>query len=334
MLGVTLNRNDVDGVWFVRVHVDREAEVGRQIAADLPPRLAGVVAAHHVPVLLHEQHARTRAVHRDAVNTVADLCSGVRDVLRMQAAVDRLPSFPGVVAAERARSRDRDENPPGMARIQNNRVQAHPAGPRLPFGPGSVAAQSGEFLPVLPAVGRAEQGGVFHAGVDRVRISQRRFQMPYALELPGLRRAVVPLVRGERLAGFRRRVVNKLVGLGLGHALWGGGRFARGCSGLVPGLATVIRALNDLPEPAARLRRIKPIRIRGSSLEMIHFPARKVGTADVPPLALSVRREDERALPCPNQYSYSAHSFTPLLLVSLDHFTQTGKKRDSSLRSE
>src|SRR5207244_12094009 len=112
--------------------------------------------------------------------------------------------------------------------------------------------------------------------------------MPDALDLPGVRRPVVPLVRGEGLAGFRRRVVNKLVALGLGHALWGGGRFARGCSGLVPGLAAVIRALNDLPEPAARLRRIKPIRVRGRTLEMIHFPARKVGAADIPPLAFSV----------------------------------------------
>jgi hypothetical protein len=32
-------------------------------------------------------------------------------------------------------------------------------------------------------------------GVDRVRIGERGLQMPDALELPGMRRAVVPLVR-------------------------------------------------------------------------------------------------------------------------------------------
>ena len=82
MLGVALDRDDVDGVRLVRVNVDREPEVGRQVAADLVPRLAGVVAAHDVPVLLHEQHVRTRRVHGDAVNAVADLGSRVGDVLR------------------------------------------------------------------------------------------------------------------------------------------------------------------------------------------------------------------------------------------------------------
>ena len=131
----------------------------------------------------------------------------------------------------------------GIARIENDRVQAHPAGARLPVGPGAVAAQSGEFLPGLPAVGRAEQGGVFHPGVDRVRIGERRFEMPDALELPGVRRAVVPLVR----AGDA--VVDELVA----HRL--------------PRLAAVVRALDHLPEPAARLRRIQPIRVSGRSLE-------------------------------------------------------------------
>ena len=43
--------------------------------------LAGVVAAHDVPVLLHEQHVRARRVHRDAVDAVADLGVRVGDVL-------------------------------------------------------------------------------------------------------------------------------------------------------------------------------------------------------------------------------------------------------------
>src|SRR5262245_26468693 len=132
--------------------------------------------------------------------------------------------------------------------------------------------------------------------------------MPDPLELPRVRCAVVPLVRGKGFAGFSRRIVNKLVALALGHAFRGGGRFAGGCSRLVPALATVIRSLNDLAKPAARLRSVQPIRISGRSLEMIDFPARKVGTADVPPFALCVRCQDERALAGANQYSYSAHN--------------------------
>ena len=56
MLGVALDGHDVDGVGLVRMDVDGEAEVGRQVPADLDPGLAAVVAAHHVPVLLHVEH--------------------------------------------------------------------------------------------------------------------------------------------------------------------------------------------------------------------------------------------------------------------------------------
>jgi len=80
-------------------------------------------------------------------------------------------------------------------------VEAHPTGARLPLGPGAVAAQAGELLPRLAAVGRAEQPRVLHPGVRRVGIGERRLEVPDALELPGVLGAVVKLVRGERFAG-------------------------------------------------------------------------------------------------------------------------------------
>ena len=133
-----------------------------------------------------------------------------------------------------------------------------PPAPGCQCGPGAVAAQPGEFLPRLPAIGRAEQGGVLDPGVNRVRIGQRRFQMPDALELPGMRRAVVPLVSAGNA------VVYELVA----HRL--------------PGLAAIVGALDQLPEPAARLRRIQPVRVNGRSLDVVHLPTREMRAADVP----------------------------------------------------
>src|SRR5260370_39506191 len=101
-----------------------------------------------------------------------------------------------------------------------------------------MAAQSGEFLPILAAVGGAEDGGVFHAGVNRVGILEGRFQMPYPLEFPRMLRAVVPLMRGERLASFGRRIVNELVAGGLRGAR--GRRLSRRSSRLVPGFAAIV----------------------------------------------------------------------------------------------
>src|SRR5882672_827505 len=111
--------------------------------------------------------------------------------------------------------------------------------------------------------------------------------MPHPLELPRMLRAVVKLVRGERLAGLGRRVVRELVALAFGHAVRGS-RFPGRRSGLVPGFSAIVGALNDLAEPTTRLRSVYAIGIGERSFHVIHLPARKMGPADVPFFALAV----------------------------------------------
>src|SRR5262249_29433323 len=133
----------------------------------------------------------------------------------------------------------------------------------------------------------AEERGVLDAGVNRVRIGQRGLEVPDPFELPGVRRAVVPLMR----AGHA--LVDKLVVDGL------------------PGLAAVVRTLDLLPEPAARLRRVDAVGIDRRSLEVIQLPAAEERPADVPALALAVRGEDEGPLARPDEHSHSAHVCSP-----------------------
>ena len=156
-----------------------------------------------------------------------------------------------------------------------------------------MAAQAGEFLPVLSAVGRAEDGGIFDSGVNRVGIGERWFQMPHALEFPGMLCSVVPLMRGQRL---RSRVVGEFVALAFRRTRCG--RFPSGFSRLMPSFAAVVRTLNQLSKPAARLRRVNAIGISGRSFEVIHFPACKMRAANIPFFALAVRGQNERALAC------------------------------------
>src|SRR5262245_36586908 len=104
--------------------------------------------------------------------------------------------------------------------------------------------------------------------------------MPDALELPGMLRTVVKLVRSD--VAF----VEEHIALALGHSIRTHQVFGFG-SGRVPGFAAVIGALDDLPEPATRLRRVDAIRIRGRALEMIHLPPREVRPADLPILAFA-----------------------------------------------
>src|ERR1022692_4494648 len=139
--------------------------------------------------------------------------------------------------------------------------------------------------------------------------------MPHALELPGMLRAIVELMSGKGLAGRVRSVVDELVARGS----WRAGRwwFSRRRTRLVPGLAAVVRALNDLPEPPTRLGCIQPVRIGRRSLHVIHLPAREVRAAYVPLLTLAIRCEDECALASPHQNSYFAHRSLPWCLASL-----------------
>ena len=189
-----------------------------------------------------------------------------------------------VVGAEGAGGRDGDEDALGVVRVEQDGVQAHPAGaglPEMPLG----AAQAGEFLPGLAAIAESEQGGILDPGVDRVRVGQRGLQVPDALEFPGMLRAVVPLVRaGVALVG--ELVADRL-----------------------PGLAAVIRALDHLPEPAGGLRGIEPVRVDGRTLDVVDLPAGKVRAADLPRFALSIRSQNKRALARAYQNSYPAHFF-------------------------
>ena len=114
--------------------------------------------------------------------------------------------------------------------------------------------------------------------------------MPYSLELPGMLGAVVPLVRGKRLAGFGRGVVRKLVA-DLGHAALS----SEPTAGRLPRLAAIVGSLNHLSKPAASLRSINPIRIGRRSLQVIHLPTGEVWAGYIPLFALSIRRKNERA---------------------------------------
>src|SRR5207249_3714178 len=57
----------------------------------------------------------------------------------------------------------------------------------------------------------------------------------------------------------------------------------------VPRLAAIVRTLNDLAEPAARLRRVDAARINRRTFDMINLPARKMRTAHLPSFARAIR---------------------------------------------
>src|SRR5262249_10145565 len=76
-----------------------------------------------------------------------------------------------------------------------------------------------------------------------------------------------------------------------------------------PGLAAVVGALHDLPEPAAALRGVEPVGVGRRPLDVVDLPAGEVGSADLPPAARAVGREDEGALARAHQNPYSAHPF-------------------------
>src|ERR1700694_4229640 len=106
----------------MRMDVDYKPEISGQVPAHLLPRLAGIIAAHYVPVFLHEQDIGARWMHGNPVNAVAHLSRRLGDLLGVQAPIDRLPCRSSIVGTEGARSRNADENPARDAGIQKDSV--------------------------------------------------------------------------------------------------------------------------------------------------------------------------------------------------------------------
>src|SRR5579872_7595079 len=99
--------------------------------------------------------------------------------------------------------------------------------------------------------------------------------MPDSFEFPRMLGSVIPLVRVQLC---RRRVVCKFVAFAFGWARLCG--LSRRRSRLVPRLAAVIGTLNDLPEPAARLRGVNAIGIHGRAFHVVDLPAGEMRPAD------------------------------------------------------
>ncbi len=130
---------DVDRLRLVRMDCP-EAEVSGQVAADLVPRVARIIAAHHVPVLLHEAR-RGRARCMAMRWTQWPTSWPGRGCSRGQAAIDRSPGPAAVVGAECARCRDGNIDPVGVGWIRQDGVQAKSARAGLPGRAGGVQAR-------------------------------------------------------------------------------------------------------------------------------------------------------------------------------------------------
>src|SRR5205823_14767739 len=147
-------------------------------------------------------------------------------------------------------------------------------------------------------------------GVNVIGVIERGFEVPDAFEFPRMLRAVVPHVRAWDA------VVNEHVTLAVRHAVRTFqilGTAAR----RLPGFTAVVATLNDLSEPRARLRRVNPVRINRRPFHVINLPAGKMRPVHFPVFALRIRSQNERALPCAHQYSYSTHKLFLLIVLVL-----------------
>ena len=91
-----------------RVHAERQG----YLRGEAGSRTAGIVGTHDVPVFLHEKHVRTRRMHGDAMNAMADFGVGIgKFIWRFQAAIDGLPGVSSVLGSESSRGGNGDVNP-------------------------------------------------------------------------------------------------------------------------------------------------------------------------------------------------------------------------------
>ena len=199
-------------------------------------------------------------------------------------AVGGAPGRAAVVGAEHPGRGDRDEHPVRVARVGQDRVQAHAARAGLPVRAGAVLAQAGQLRP--GAARRRPTGTAPRPRRPASTVSGSvadGSQVPHPRELPRVRRAVVPLV-------------------GAGHA-----RVGEVAPDGLPGAAAVLGAVDLLAEPARGRRRPDPVGLRGRARDVVHLQAREERPFHRPVLPRAVRGEDERALARADEYSNSSH---------------------------
>src|SRR5207247_2686165 len=105
-----------------------------------------------------------------------------------------------------------------------------------------VGAQAGHLGPSRASVTGGEQRRVLDARIDHLGVTQRGLDVPNALELPRVRRAVVPGMRAR--GAFVLEVV----------------------AGGFPGLAPVVGPWQHLTEPPARFRALEPFGVARATL--------------------------------------------------------------------
>ena len=76
--------------------------------------------------------------------------------------------------------------------------------------------------------------------------------------------------------------------------------------------AAIVRSLDQLSKPAARLRGIEAVWVNGGSGDVGEFPFRKVRGTGFPINPFSIRGKDKGSFACANQYAYSGTPFTTL----------------------
>src|SRR4051812_12072178 len=105
-------------------------------------------------------------------------------------------------------------------------------------------------------------------------------------------------------------IIDELVALALGHP-FGTLEILGFAAGRAPGFSAVVRALDDLSKPAARLRSVDAIGICRGGFHVVNLPSAKQRAGNVPLLPIAVGGADEPALLCADENANAAHGGCP-----------------------
>ena len=202
------------------------------------------------------------------------------------------PRLAAVVRAERARRRDRDEHPLRVVGVDEDRVQAEPAGARLPLLAVSWCSRSPD-----------SSCHVWPASVDwksAASSTPANTVSGSSATARGARRARTPTGAAcRRTTGAcreRRRTRTR-------------------CRPSPSSCRRRPSAGSTWPCQPVDCDAYSRSGSTGDAVQVVHLPAREQRALDVPVVARPVRRQDERALPRPHEEPHSAHGSLPLSSV-------------------
>jgi hypothetical protein len=152
-----VERQNIDGVWIMRMDRHRKAKIGWDSVGNVLPGIASIVTTVQAPVILQKEPLWSLGVLNDLMHALAKLRIFFGQELGSHPTVLRVPRLTLVVAPVDTSCGNGNDQALGMDRICKNRMKTKSSAPWLPTGSMGMVIETTDQRPRFARVPRLKK---------------------------------------------------------------------------------------------------------------------------------------------------------------------------------